>query len=104
CAEIEAALGGAATLAQRTGSRAFERFTGPQIRKFMETEPHAYAETARIHLVSSFLASRLIGADAPVDPGDASGMNLMDLSTGDWWPDAVEATAPGLSARLPKVA
>ena len=33
----------------------------------------------RVHLVSSFLASMLAGADAPVDPGDGSGMNLMDL-------------------------
>jgi xylulokinase len=103
CREITEALGGAAVVAQRTGSRAFERFTGPQIRKFYETEPHAYAETARIHLVSSFLASRLVGGDAPLDPGDASGMNLMDLETADWWPDAVEATAPGLVTRLPPI-
>ncbi|MDA1307131.1 MAG: FGGY family carbohydrate kinase [Acidobacteria bacterium] len=103
CDAITEALGGAQALAQRTGSRAFERFTGPQIRKFMETEPHAYAETARIHLVSSFLASRLLDADAPTEPGDASGMNLMDLTTRDWWPDAVEATAPGLIARLPRI-
>ena len=32
CAEITAALGGDEVLARRTGSRAFERFTGPQIR------------------------------------------------------------------------
>jgi xylulokinase len=103
CAEITAALGGPGVLARRTGSRAYERFTGPQIRKFYETEPHAYADTARIHLVSSYLASQLIGADAPLDPGDASGMNLMDLATQEWWPDAVEATAPGLRSRLPRI-
>lgn len=103
CREITDAVGGSAALAQRTGSRACERFTGPQIRKFMETDPHAYAETARIHLVSSFLASQLIDADAPLDPGDASGMNLMDLATRDWWSDAVEATAPGLATRLPRI-
>lgn len=103
CREITEALGGDAALAQRTGSKAFERFAGPQIRKFLETDPHAYAETTRIHLVSSFLASRLLGADAPLDPGDASGMNLMDLETRDWWPDAVEATAPGLATRLPSI-
>ena len=103
CAEIAAALGGAQALARRTGSRAFERFTGPQIRKFYKTEPQAYASTARIHLVSSFLASQLIGTDAPLDPGDAGGMNLMDLATQDWWPDAVQATAPGLATRLPRI-
>src|SRR5436190_5709105 len=62
CREIEAAVGGAETLAQHTGSRAFERFTGPQIRRFARREPTAYAATDRIHLVSSFLASMLIGA------------------------------------------
>lgn len=103
CLEITQALGGPAALAACTGSRAFERFTGPQIRKFFETDPHGYAETARVHLVSSFLASELIDAEAPLDPGDASGMNLMDLSTGSWWPDAVEATAPGLATRLPMI-
>ena len=103
CAEITAAVGGAAVLAQRTGSRAYERFTGPQIRKFFKADPQAYAGTARIHLISSFLASHLLGADAPLDPGDASGMNLMDLATQEWWPLAVDATAPGLAAKLPRI-
>src|SRR5688572_29373443 len=113
CAEITAALGGPDVLARRTGSRAFERFTGPQIRKFYKTDPRGYTSTARIHLVSSYLASQLIGItasgaagsvkDAPLDPGDASGMNLMDLATQDWWLDAVEATAPGLASRLPRI-
>jgi xylulokinase len=104
CAEIEAAVGGRAALAQRTGSRAFERFTGPQIRKFFKREPDRYAATDRIHLVSSFLASLLAGEHAPIDPGDGSGMNLMDLSTRQWWQAAVDATAPDLAAKLPSIA
>jgi xylulokinase len=103
CAAIEAAVGGAATLAQHTGSRAFERFTGPQIRKFAEADPAGYAATDRIHLVSSYLASLLCGAHAPLDPGDASGMNLMDLASARWWLPAVAATAPDLAAKLPPV-
>ena len=68
CAAIEKALGGPAATARLTGSRAFARFTGPQIRKFAECSPGAYAATTRIHLVSSFLASLLAGgrcADRP---------------------------------------
>jgi len=103
CAEIAAAVGGNEVLAARTGSRAFERFTGPQIRKFYKTEPEAYAATQRIHLVSSFLASVLIGEHAPIDPGDASGMNLMELTTQRWWTAAVDATAPGLAEKLPPI-
>ena len=104
CREIAAAVGGDASLAQHTGSRAFERFTGPQIRKFAAHEPAAYAATDRIHLVSSFLASLLAGRHAPIDPGDGSGMNLMDLTSASWWDSAVAATAPGLAAKLPALA
>jgi xylulokinase len=104
CEEISAAVGGPAVLAAHTGSRAFERFTGPQIRKFAQTESDAYGRTGRVHLVSSFLASVLIGGDAPVDPGDASGMNLMDLESRAWWTDAVNATAPALAPKLPAIA
>jgi xylulokinase len=103
CREITDAVGGAGPLSQHTGSRAFERFTGPQIRKFFKSDPSAYDATGRVHLVSSFMASLLAGADAPLDPGDGSGMNLMDLSSGDWWEPAVSATAPGLRDRLPVV-
>lgn len=103
CAEIAACAGGAAPLAENTGSRPFERFAGPQIRKLFKTDPAAYAATDRIHLVSSFLASLLVGRHAPLDPGDGSGMNLMDLSTSDWWPPALKATAPGLAAKLPPI-
>lgn len=103
CAEITAAVGGADVLARHTGSRAFERFTGPQIRKFFKEAPAAYAATGRVHLVSSFLASLLAGRHAAVDPGDGSGMNLMDLARSDWWAPAVQATAPGLGAKLPDV-
>jgi xylulokinase len=104
CDAIEAAVGGASVLARHTGSRAFERFTGPQIRKFFTTEPAAYAATDRVHLVSSFLASTLIGRHVAVDPGDGSGMNLMDLAAAEWWQPALDATAPDLRARLPAIA
>src|SRR5262249_7274420 len=104
CGEIAAAAGGLDMVARHTGSRPFERFTGPQIRKFFKRDPHAYAATDRIHLVSSFMASLLAGAHAPVDPGDGSGMNLMNLETCGWWPAALDATAPALAQTLPPLA
>jgi len=101
CAAITRALGGESAGARLTGSRAALRFTGPQIRKFFEQDPAAYARTDRIHLVSSYLASLLAGAHAPTEPGDGAGMNLMDLARREWAPAALEATAPGLVAKLP---
>lgn len=103
CREIDAALGGADETRRLTGSPATERFTGPQIRRFHRLQPERYAATTRIHLVSSFMASLLAGGDAPVDPGDASGTNLMDITTSRWAPHALDATAPDLGARLPRI-
>jgi xylulokinase len=103
CAEITEAVGGPDALARLTGSRAFERFTGPQIRKFAREHPAAYARTERIHLVSSFLASLLAGGHAPIDPGDGSGMNLMNIETREWAREALRATAGDLHDRLPPI-
>jgi xylulokinase len=101
CGALTAAAGGPRELARLTGSRAYERFTAAQIRRFAERDPDAYARTERVHLVSSFMASLLIGADAPIDPGDGSGMNLMDIGARQWSTSAVGATAPDLAGKLP---
>lgn len=103
CAEIEEALGGKAATVALTGSAAFERFTGPQIRAFYKRDPIAYENTAHIALVSSFLASVLVGKIAPIDYGDGAGMNLMDIKATAWSGAALNATAPKLAAKLPPV-
>ena len=102
CAEISAALAAPTRMVEISGSRAIERFTGPQIRKFWQTEPEAYAATVEITLVSAFVASILIGVAAPIDHGDGAGMNLMDLRTGTWSPELLRATAPDLADKLPR--
>jgi xylulokinase len=101
CHEIEQALGGPGALAMLTGSRAFPRFTGPQIRKFAREEPAAYENTRRIHLVSSYLASVLAGRHVAIDHADGSGMNLMDIRRRRWSSAALDATALDLARRLP---
>src|SRR3954464_7207213 len=103
CDALTSAVGGDAALARLTGSRAYERFTAAQIRKFQVTDPAAYARTDRIHLVSSFLASLLAGAHAPIDPGDGAGMNLMDLAGGAGAPAAPAPPARDLEGRLPPI-
>ncbi len=103
CREIAAAVGGNEAVCAKSGSIAIERFTGPQIRRFYKNDPEGYANTARIHLVSSFLCSVLCGAEAPIDTGDGAGMNLLNIEQWDWDADLLEATAPGLRNRLPEV-
>ncbi len=104
CAEIRKKLGGIKYTASRTGSDTFERFTGPQIRKFFKTEPDAYKKTSSIALVSSFLASLLAGKIAPIDYGDGAGMNLMDIRNKVWDMEALKTTAPSLKKKLPPLA
>lgn len=103
CQEITAALGGDAKVTEITGSIATERFPGPQIRKYWKNDPSGYKQTAHIALVSSFVTSLLIGKIAPLDCGDGFGTNLADIRTGRWSTEALEATAPDLSRRLPKL-
>ncbi|CAN6584297.1 unnamed protein product [Malus baccata var. baccata] len=74
CRELEKAAGGALELSQLTGSRSYERFTGPQIKKIFETHPEAYKNTERISLKRA------------------------------WSNKLLEATAPGLEEKLGKIA
>ncbi len=100
CGEIARAVGGDEQVMAVTGSRTIERFTGPQIRRFSKTDPAGWQRTTEVHLVSSFIASLLTGARAPIDFGDGAGMNLLELATGTWNAKLLAATAPGLSDKL----
>ncbi|MCA1809174.1 MAG: xylulokinase [Kiritimatiellia bacterium] len=91
CAALERRLGGAQAVADLTGSRAYERFTGNQIAKIYARRRDVYDAAERIALVSSFTASLLSGDCAPIDFSDGSGMNLMDLRRRQWAPAALAA-------------
>lgn len=52
-----------------------------------------YAATSRISLVSSWLASVMLGAIAPLDISDATGMNLWDIPANAWNDDLLALTA-----------
>ncbi|KAL1944885.1 hypothetical protein VTO73DRAFT_2505 [Trametes versicolor] len=101
CRELEDAVGGAQALADLTGSRAYERFTGTQIAKIRRTDPEAYHATARVSLVSSFMPSLFLGSIAPIEVSDASGMNLMNVLTCEWDDRLLEAAGgPELRAKI----
>ena len=84
CDEFNAELGSPEALAQTTGSSAHHRFTGPQIYRFQRKHPTEYLKTTRISLVSSFLATVLLGRFAPIDISDVCGMDLWDIKDGKW--------------------
>jgi xylulokinase len=93
-------------MARITGSRAYERFTGPQMLRLATaaSTAEAWAHTHHVSLVSSFLASLLCGCLCPIDRADGSGMNLSEIATGRWSPlllAAMEARgAAGTRAKL----
>ena len=101
CQEIRDALGGLESTIKLTGSNTFERFSGPQIRKFYQAYPQKYEESSSIHLISSFLSSLLLGSISPIDHGDGAGMNLMNIADKCWDDKALNATAPNLGQKLP---
>jgi xylulokinase len=103
CEEIRDKLGGLESAVSILGSNIIERFSGPQIRKFYQENLEKYNNTSIIHLVSSFLASILLGKSAPIDYGDGAGMNLMNIRTKEWDNRALEATAPNLKNKLPSL-
>ncbi|KAF8927924.1 hypothetical protein BGZ58_010019 [Dissophora ornata] len=85
-AEVSTRLLGQQRLADMTGSRAYERYTGSQILKIAQKNPQVYSATERISLVSSFLASVLMAQYAMIDVADGSGMNLLNIETKNWDP------------------
>ncbi|NWJ04069.1 XYLB kinase, partial [Crypturellus undulatus] len=100
CSSLEKAVGGAQHLANITGSRAYERFTGNQIAKIYNQNPEVYVQTERISLVSSFAASLFLGAYAAIDYSDGSGMNLLKICEKEWSKACLDACAPGLAEKL----
>lgn len=56
CKKLEEAVGGPLKLAEVTGSRAYERFTGSQIAKIAENKPDNYNNTEVNIFCTNFLS------------------------------------------------
>lgn len=100
CSAMEEDVGGVMAMVKITGSKCFGRLTGPQIRKVYEDCPAQYERTVRISLMSSFLASILVGSIGSIDHCDGSEMNLLDITKKTWSEDCLNACAPRLKERL----
>lgn len=100
CRALEGTVGGPQTLANMTGSRAYERFTAAQMAKVCLQQPDVWRDTERVSLVSSFTASLLLGAYAPIDHGDGSGMNLLDIRSLKWMKPCLDFVGPDAGLKL----
>lgn len=103
-------LGGAALLAERVGEERVYRITGHRVSSsyslakllwIREHEPDVFRRTHRVLHAKDFLRLRLTGR-AETDYSDASGMNLLDLSTRSWSAEILDAIGLG-PERLPDV-
>ncbi len=99
CGAMTRAMG-AEALARVTGSRAYERFTGPQIARMARTRAGAVPGWGGVSLISSFLASLVLGGRAPADLSDASGMNLLGLGSRGWDDGCLHACAAASEGAL----
>ncbi|XP_011405024.2 PREDICTED: xylulose kinase-like [Amphimedon queenslandica] len=100
CKQLEQQCGGSLVVAKKTGSRAYERFTGNQIAKLNIVDTVNLRDTERISLVSSFGVTLFAGNYAPIDYSDGSGMNLLDIQSKNWWQEALDVCCPNLKDLL----
>ena len=70
--------------------------------RLRRVKPDMYAQTARISLVSSWLASVLMGTIAPLDVSDVCGMNLWDMPNQQYNEALLRLAAGGDPADLRK--
>ena len=80
-----------------TGHRLNPSYSGTKIMWIRAHEPDVYAKTAKFLHAKDFLVLRLTGV-AATDLSDASGMNLLDIESGTWSEEILEAA--GISKDL----
>jgi xylulokinase len=73
-----------------SGHRASPSYSGAKIRWIKDHQPELYAQTRKFLHAKDFIVARLTGQFV-TDLTDASGMNLVDLSTRDWSQVLLEA-------------
>lgn len=94
--------GEAARLTEQVGRAIPTGFTAPKLRYIADHEPEVWDRTAHAILPHDFINACLTH-DLFTEVGDASGTGYLDPVTGEYDPSAVEATAPGLREKLPRL-
>ena len=100
CREIEEKVG-IADIVSISGNRAIPAFTASKLLWVRENEPENFARVRHILLAKDYIRYMLTGEFA-TERSDASGMQLLDINTGDWSEKICSALDIDM-ALLPKV-
>ncbi|MEM6671941.1 MAG: xylulokinase [Planctomycetota bacterium] len=92
----------AARLSERLGQPIPAGFTGPKLRYIADREPEIWQRTRHVLLPHDFL-NACMAHELYTEVGDASGTGYLDPITGRYDEAAMEATAPGLAERVPRL-
>jgi len=96
--DLRKAAGGKEKMIRLSGSDSPLRFTGAVVRRVGEQFPDAYAKSAKIHLISSFIPAMLCGSvDVGTDFGNGCGTSLMDYEKKQWSEILIKGAAKDLA-------
>ena len=102
CEEITTLIGGAEAVQRITGSKLYERFPAPQIRKIWKGNKDLYQDAAYILPISAFMTAVLSDSTGfSLDYTEGAGTGLMDIRLKAWDEGLLAATAPDLKQKLP---
>lgn len=102
CMEIEAAAGGRAGLSLRCGNPVLPGYTAGKIRWLYKHHRDLYDKISSVLLPHDYINWYLTGKTV-MERGDASGTGLMNIFTGQWDEETVNACAAGLMEKLPEI-
>ncbi|HEV2459167.1 MAG TPA: xylulokinase [Ktedonobacterales bacterium] len=89
CDEIHRRVG-LERLVELTGNPALTGFTAAKVLWVRNHEPEAFARARRLLLPKDYIRLRMTGEPA-IERSDAAGTNLLDIHTGDWAPEVLDA-------------
>ena len=102
CMEIEAAAGGRAGLSLRCGNPVLPGYTAGKIRWLYKHHRDLYDKISSVLLPHDYINWYLTGKTV-MERGDASGTGLMNIFSGQWDEETVNACAAGLMEKLPEI-
>ncbi len=102
CSTLMDACGGEEAVRNRTGNAVLPGYTASKILWFKQQYPTAFSLMEHVFLPHDYINWYLTHVPA-MEWGDASGTGLMDIRTGTWDTQLVDAIDPSLFQKIPQI-